>query len=78
MKLTLKQLGIRRLGGNDIVRVGDLQWCDCIPHFDKIEDVKFMVITDAYCHCVGCQVCTEEVQQYANKFFRKLNAPKQT
>lgn len=72
--LTLKQLGIRRLGGNDIIKAGDLQWCVKRPIFTSVEDVNSMLATDASDWVVGCQVCTEEIQNYPNFFFRKLNA----
>ena len=70
--LTLKELGIRRLNGNDIIRDGDLQWCDKMPHFESVNDLQLMVVTRTPAWQIGCQVCTEEIQNYANKFFRRL------
>ena len=71
--LTLKQLGLRRLGGRDIIRAGDLQWCNKTIRFDSINDLRLLVETTSDSHWVGQQVCTEEVQSYSNFFFRKIS-----
>jgi hypothetical protein len=74
--MTLKQLGIRKLGLNDIIRVGDIQlvkggnasiyhsFGDLVSCLPVVKEGEFWV---------GRQICEQEIQDFANDFYRKLN-----
>lgn len=74
---TLKQLGFRKLGGNDIVRVGDYQY----TNLEKIDETNvnsmlIFEITANDTYLIGEQMCCEFMQQYGNNIYRKLNVKK--
>jgi len=76
--MTLKQLGIRKLGLNDIVRVGDFQLCKG-SEFDNQEMVDSFERNHSVHEsdfCCGKQICLEEMQNYGNNIYRRLNVKK--
>lgn len=74
---TLKQLGFRKLGGNDIVRIGDYEWTKSSKVDESnIENVLNFVLTENDTHIVGEQMCCEFMQDYGNNIYRKLNVKK--
>lgn len=80
MKKSLKELGIRRLGLNDIIRVGDFQFTKggdlCLYSVDEIKtNLPFVEATSWY---FGKQICDEEIQNHGNNFYRFLNVKTQT
>lgn len=68
--MKLKIPGWRRLGGNDIVREGDLEWPKSDPQISFLfSDGTIGAIPTIH---VGCQMCTEEMRNYGNDVWRKL------
>jgi hypothetical protein len=66
--------GWRRLGGNDIVREGDLEWIkDAKTSFtDENGNQTYGVLVTKQSWCFGKQMCTEEMYKYVNAIYRKL------
>jgi hypothetical protein len=79
--MTAKELGIRKLGGLDIVRVGDFQWTKDSRYGMPTNIDSFDTISESDTDIVGKQMQTEYMQDYPNFIYRKLNknvTPQQT
>jgi hypothetical protein len=66
--------GWRRLGGNDIVREGDVEWFKDYntPFTGENGNQTHGVLVTKSSWCLGEQMCTEDMYNYGNAIYRKL------
>ena len=79
MKKSLRELGVRKLGLNDIIKVGDFEFTkDGYLRNWSIDEMKKLPVAEETYWYIGKQICDEEIQNYGNNFYRFLNVKTQT